>query len=522
MLALATGVGPGAGAGRPAGLWWRDGAILDADFAAGRFHCNGRSFADEAAFLAAVGGSRDGVRRVIGPYVLPGAPELLANTGFDDLAGWSAVLNGASAAASVAGAARLTSDGTTGVGQGGAGLTADGAVAADTPYALELETLAGTSGMRFGSTLYGNEGGSFGQLSPNTLWRLPVSGRGATGRLYLYRGAAGVSNIDRVSLKAATIFDGFAQGGFTAELTAKAPPTHATAKTLATFHSGGLVDRVAAYRNAAGALIVQVRYANADVANLTLGTLADGAEFRVRFGARSNEFYAQLDDGPIVSDLGGAMPPLGRLSLGQEADGTQVWDGDIYRCTVSNGGGFGQFVAGLERLLHFDGDSFAGGAYGVVLPSTLAAATGRPVHNTGAGGSTMAQIAARLVAAPAELRARTTVVWDGDDNGATTAAAYCDQLAAALQALGHQRFVVIPPCVHYGQADVALETAIRDELQSRWPGNLLDWRDVLTLSGSTPAAAMYYDSGTDTTHLGQAAMDLMAAALAGFLAARGW
>lgn len=506
------------------GVWWDANAVLDADFANGRFRWNGVNYSDETALLAAIGGTKTGIRRVIGPYTLPGAPELLANTDFNDLTGWTSVLNGTSAVAIFSATAQFTSDGATGTGQGGAGITADVTTEANTPYALEVQTPSfnGTSSMRFGSTLYGNEGGSFGLLSPNTLWRLPVSGRGVISKLYLYRAAAGVANVDRVSVKKATIFAGFEQGGFTAEISAKAPPTHATTKMLATFHSGGLTDRVAVYRNTSGTLIVQVRYANGDVANLTLGTLADDEVFKVRFGAKTNQFYAQLNDnGVIFTDLTGTMPPLGRLSLCQEADATLIWDGDLYRCTVINGGGLGQFIEGIDRLIHFEGDSFAGGAYGVVLPSSLATVMGRAVYNTGAGGATMDQISARLIAAPDEVRAKTSVIWDGDQNGISTVAAYCDLLATAITALGHNRFVVIPPCVNFGQADLSQETAIRDEFLVRWPNNTLDWRDFLTLSGGVPIAAMYYDKDTDTTHLSQAAMDLMAPAISAKIVAVG-
>jgi hypothetical protein len=250
--------------------------------------------------------------------------------------------------------------------------------------------------------------------------------------------------------------------------------------------------------------------------------VAPGQNIKVRAGWKKDAFYGQLDDGPILSDTSGGFPGVGVMRIGSDSQ-SGGWDAAIARVKVWGGGGLPQFLGEIGDLIHAEGDSFIGGAYGIVLPSGLSTLMARTVYNTGVGGNTLDQISARLISAPAEVRSKTTVIWDGDHNGFTTLGAYCDLMAAALAALGHHRFVVIPPCVNFGQSDVSAEAAIRDEFVARWPSNVLDWRNVLTLDGNgVPVASMYYDSGTDTTHLSQAAMDLMAPAIKSFIDARGW
>ncbi|MGN6099556.1 MAG: hypothetical protein ACTHOR_00275, partial [Devosia sp.] len=69
-LAFALGVA-GAQPARPLPLapgWTRAGAVLDADFAAGRYFFGGRETFAEADFLAACGGTGSGTQLTIGPY----------------------------------------------------------------------------------------------------------------------------------------------------------------------------------------------------------------------------------------------------------------------------------------------------------------------------------------------------------------------------------------------------------------------------------------------------------------------
>lgn len=57
----------------PARQWWRDEALLDANFLASRFRFSGQSFASEADLLGAVGAVRSGSAVVVGPQLAAGA-----------------------------------------------------------------------------------------------------------------------------------------------------------------------------------------------------------------------------------------------------------------------------------------------------------------------------------------------------------------------------------------------------------------------------------------------------------------
>lgn len=77
---LALGLDPGAFRGGP--NWAVPAALLDLDFAATRFFYKDRHFASETALLAAIGGTKSGIKRTIGPYDIPGASELVSNGTF--------------------------------------------------------------------------------------------------------------------------------------------------------------------------------------------------------------------------------------------------------------------------------------------------------------------------------------------------------------------------------------------------------------------------------------------------------
>ena len=89
--------------------------------------------------------------------------------------------------------------------------------------------------------------------------------------------------------------------------------------------------------------------------------------------------------------------------------------------------------------------------------------------------------------------------------------------------LGHRRFVAIPALVDAGGADLEIADAIRDALAVRFPQNLLDWRDHLELDANgVPVQVMFEDPESGSLRLSEAASDLMASAVAGFIDAKGW
>lgn len=165
-------------------------------------------------------------------------------------------------------------------------------------------------------------------------------------------------------------------------------------------------------------------------------------------------------------------------------------------------------------MVHAEGDSFVAGSDGVFLGTILRDFMDRDLRNTAVGGSSPEDISDRLVAASANLKGKTLFIWDGDPNAMITATENVDDLAVGIDAVGHRRIIVIPPCYAYEQVDTSLEDDIAAEELLRWPNYYLDWRDYLEMSGGAPTAAMYADLPGDTTHLSQAAMELMAPAIA--------
>ena len=91
--------------------WWPAGALFDADYASDRYFWNGQTYVDEDALLAAIGGTKSGIARTIGPYVDPAETNILTNGDFSDgTTGWAAGQTGSSIQA-VSGELELTSTG---------------------------------------------------------------------------------------------------------------------------------------------------------------------------------------------------------------------------------------------------------------------------------------------------------------------------------------------------------------------------------------------------------------------------
>lgn len=179
----------------------------------------------------------------------------------------------------------------------------------------------------------------------------------------------------------------------------------------------------------------------------------------------------------------------------------------------------------LTPDIRMEGDSFIAGAYGAGLAASTGKLTTRQIQETALGGSTLDEAVARILSPTySSLLGRVTIFWDGSENGLITVDEYLEQLQTAVDALGHDRFIVIGAAANYREDQMKLVDTINDQMLARWPENFLDWRSILLLSepGGYPAEAMFANLPTDTTHLSAAAMDLMSAAVVNFIDAKGW
>lgn len=173
--------------------------------------------------------------------------------------------------------------------------------------------------------------------------------------------------------------------------------------------------------------------------------------------------------------------------------------------------------------IHAEGDSFIGGAGGVSLPNTLMETAERMVVSTGVGSSSISQIRDRIMSPEnAWLLNKITLIWDGDEGASVVSATeYCDILAQAVDYLGHNRYIIIPPTPEY-LGDPTMEEAIRLEMLARWPSNVLDWRDWLLHTGGVLDISQYLAPPGDPLHLSQNAMDRMSNGITAFIAGKGW
>ena len=160
-----------------------------------------------------------------------------------------------------------------------------------------------------------------------------------------------------------------------------------------------------------------------------------------------------------------------------------------------------------------------GGACSYSITTYLRTVLGRAVVSTAVGGSEMAEARDRVLSAEnRKLLRSVTVFWDGSQNGFTNVTDYADQLGAAIAALGHDRFIVIPAAVPAGSRDEGEPQAILTEFKRRWPENFLDWRDVLP----NTAGVLDADQMCDRVHLNRTALKTMARGIANFISAKGW
>lgn len=172
-----------------------------------------------------------------------------------------------------------------------------------------------------------------------------------------------------------------------------------------------------------------------------------------------------------------------------------------------------------SRNIWTEGDSYMEGAYEVSLAKLIADTSFRQSKNTANGGSTMNEIVSRFQAAEnSSLSPRVAVIWDGSPNGIEKVEDYVAQLQVAIDVLGHNHFVVIPP-LHGAEPT---RTNIANEFKARWPDNILDWRDVLGDYDADIPPYWLAKPDEDQVHLGSEPMRKMASAIIEFIQSKGW
>jgi lysophospholipase L1-like esterase len=178
--------------------------------------------------------------------------------------------------------------------------------------------------------------------------------------------------------------------------------------------------------------------------------------------------------------------------------------------------------------VHCWGDSLTQGSGSTAwndYPSALSKLKRVPYYNGGIAGETAQQIVARMLLDPIHVRNGTVVLWMGRNNvtGSTPTATILAQLAIAVAALGHTRYVILTVTnasdEPSGSANFITIAAINAAIIAAYPNNYLDIRAVLaTDPGSVIPAALR----SDTIHLNDAGNLVVATSVDAFLTGKGW
>lgn len=489
--------------------------MLDARHDRGWF--NGSAFTTEAALLAAMGGTRSGVIRSIGPSLR--GDELLLNGGFDtDVAGWVANTSNAPLTWDNG---RLKITNNTGA---STAITAYQSVAMDVRRAYRggYQLISGAVNSRlsfFGSTTATLRKAVIPPTTPVGTWSGLASARPDCSILMFRADSIGNGAsvvVDDITLKEAVPFPGWNIGGYRQRVTARTPATISATQvlldtsddlTLASASGNTVQSRVRLeYRNDNSIHLI-VTSGTTQQVDMSLGTIAVDTDFTVELRIGLTTVSARLGDAAYShASLGNGAPGVAKLRIGASSAG-ETWTGSIDSVAVWTFG---------KGSIRFEGDSYIGGAGGIGMPLYYAMVADRIVTSTGVGGDTMDGIKSRFLNANnAELLAATTVFWDGSPNGLTTVPAYCDLLQDCISALGHGRFVVIPAAI----GDNTLKTQIRDEMVRRWPNNTYDWRPYILNTGGVIDASRFQSDGA---HLNATGMSEAAMGLQAFIESKGW
>lgn len=515
----------------------RGDALIDLDFAHGRYAFAGKAYASAAAFLAAAGGAAVGSAMVIGPHVV--GSELIPGGSFDggSLDGWASTPahaeNGSVSVVSnrlvatinsPAGSYRAARANSVIIGRAyryAAAFVAKGATPPLNAMSINASTNAdlGGSDLRFGD---------LGAALPQALE--VVAGTAAT-TLHTGFVAAVTANVaatlslDNFSLREVLPYPGYSPAGFAFQLSATTPAAASGDKVALQWGTDGERYRVRLVWDANRHLRLIVTVWGGEQANLDLGVVEVSTAFDVTASIGPNRILARLAGSSTIADLGCAIPSIGRLWIGRSYTG-EAWDGTLEALQVWVG----------ERVptdtILIEGDSYSAGAGEATLGGALPVALpGRAVISTAVGGSTPSGILSRLGAVPGLARGA-VVIWDGDMN---TGAVVADQLAAYAQIvarLGHGRYLILPPCRRAAKSagDNANVATLQAALAATYPGNVLDAQAILAAHATSPGddadlAAGYIPTSllqADQVHLTATAMAHVAAGVAGEIAARGW
>lgn len=515
--------GLGAARGMPS---WVESRLLDKDYAGARFFLRGAAYLTEADINTATGTAKSGETRITGPVAI--GDELFVNGNpVADTTGWTS--QNSALLSAVGGELVVDANGgTNATGYHSVPTTASHA------YRVTAKYRRGTSASNATVNVM-TSGGTARNAMPNNTATSDVENsvtfgaEGSTMNIGLRipaTGATGTVIGSEFRCTECLPLVGFTPASFAARIAFTTPASVASDQCLIEAHGNNQNKITTVLRSSDSHLVVTVTFGNSAAATLDLGAISLGAAHVLEMSHASNRFMASLDGGAVVGDTVGTMPGIAVIYEGRSNTG-QTWSGTIERVTVYDG----EFAP--VNAISMDGDSYSSvsGSGGVSGQALLATSTGRPVFSTGVGGSTLAEQVARVVANPGLYRG-VFVHIDGDANGYGDLATDMALYAQMADALGHGRFVIVPPFQRANKTTEAnaATLALSNALLTAYPGNAVDgWAilaaqavspgdDATVAAGQIPASMLQGDG----THLTSAGMDYLTDAIAAFIAGKSW
>ncbi|PPJ49409.1 hypothetical protein C0075_02275 [Rhizobium sp. KAs_5_22] len=509
----------------------RPALVLDLENNRGWY--DGRTYATEAAALAAVGGTASGGTRKIGDHVATDAPELLPNGDLSlGIGDWTA-LNGATAAI-VAGELEMSGTGLTNptVRSGAASTQQGKAYRAKATYRKGTATgspLVISSRSATMSPL-SNALAQNASLVPTTFTRT-FGGEGAAHYLGLrtVSGPGGTICGDSFSIKEATAFAGFSSPAFAVIIKFRVPANlPASTRVLFSFDDDGARNRYRAALNADGTITVTL---DSNGTNRTTHVIASnlvtpGAGHTLHISSDgSSRFLVAFDETHLYGQQAG-FTPAGAcwVRLGASPAAGEEWTGTILSAAL-----FAQEYA-PPGFIWAIGDSYVAGTGGSSLEQGIETSNAsRLVVSSGAGGSTVVAQLATMRSNPG-LYGCVLVHWDGDANGANAATDPATFESMASLAARHV-FVGSVRRMNHSAAEIATTNARNSWLSSRFGLRYIDPHPTLQALATTSTedlAALAAGRApptclqADGTHLTVAAMNAVSAAVLARIEALGW
>lgn len=504
-------------------------ALMTLDGAGGRGYHNGIAYPTEAAFLAGIGGSKSGEGRTIGPYVDPAAPELVSNGDFSaGLGGWAPLSTALTSV--VGGELVLDGNGVTNasVVSPAMSVTLGKAYRASAKYRRGTAANAAVAIVSPAAGLSPSIGLGNNNTTSDVTNAVGFAAEGSSHYIALRIPATtptGTVIGDNFSVKEASPMAGWVAGKAALVVDFMAPASVPALVVLAAFEDGGGRNKIRLYLDTDGHLKIGVTTAGTLRSTTDLGAVTLGAAARAHFTSANNRVFASLGSALPSLITGFNTEGVYALYVGRSSSG-ETWTGTISKAAL-----YAKEYAPARAIL-CDGDSYVAGVGGASVVGGLVAAGRSAAVGIGVGGSTLSQQLGYLQANPG-LTNSVFVHWDGDANGYGSTATDMALYAQMVALLGHNRFVIITPCVRANSADKAAPTvALAAALKAAYPANCYDAQAFLaTLSdGSAPdlaavAAGQIPPSclQADNTHLTVTAMNAVIANMVStMITPKGW